>query len=93
MSLALIASVTLFSCSEQEPVADDLSVSDEVTAQIAALGFDVENFVPTQFENGYLVEGDIYLTDESIAEMGRGILSRLLSSTAQITLLMLAVAE
>lgn len=73
LSLALIASVTMFSCSDQqEPIADDLSVPSEVVAQIAALGFDVDNFVPTRFENGYLVEGDIYLTDRTIAEMGTG---------------------
>lgn len=72
LSLALIASVTLFSCSEQEPVAEDFSVPSDVVAKIAALGFDVENFVPQTFEGGYLVEGDIYLTDQSIAEMGPG---------------------
>ncbi|WP_420576637.1 M57 family metalloprotease [Ekhidna sp.] len=72
LSLALVASITLFSCSEDQAVVDDLSVSDEVTAQIAALGFDVENFVPTKIDDGYLVEGDIYLTDKTIAEMGQG---------------------
>lgn len=72
LSLALIASVTLFSCSEQETIADDLTVPADVVAQIAALGFDVENMVPTKIENGYLVEGDIYLTDQTIAEMGQG---------------------
>ncbi|MEQ9466906.1 MAG: M57 family metalloprotease [Ekhidna sp.] len=73
LSLALIVSVTMFSCSDQqEPIADDLSVPSDVVAQIAALGFDVDNFVPTRFESGYLVEGDIYLTDQSIAEMGKG---------------------
>ncbi|WP_420317194.1 M57 family metalloprotease [Ekhidna sp.] len=71
LSLALITSVTLFSCSEQDPVAEDLSAPDDVVAQIAALGFDVENFTVEIFEAGYLVEGDIYLTDQSIAEMGR----------------------
>ena len=32
----------------------------------------MDNFVPTKIDNGYLVEGDIYLTDATIAEMGRG---------------------
>lgn len=73
LAVAIIASVTFTACSDQsDVVADDLSVSDEVTAQIAALGFDVENFVPTKFENGYLVEGDIYLTDADLATMGKG---------------------
>lgn len=69
LALGLIASVILFSCSEQEPLTDDFSVSDEVTAQIAALGFDVTNFAPTKFEDGYLVEGDIYLTDQDLINM------------------------
>ncbi|SNS46965.1 Dual-action HEIGH metallo-peptidase [Ekhidna lutea] len=69
LSLALMASVMLFSCSDQEPEAEDYSVPEDVVAQIAALGFDVDNFVPTTFNEGYLVEGDIYLTDETIAEM------------------------
>lgn len=73
LAVAIIASMTFTACSDQsDVVADDLSVSDEVTAQIAALGFDVENFVPTKFENGYLVEGDIYLTDADLATMGKG---------------------
>ncbi|SNS46990.1 Dual-action HEIGH metallo-peptidase [Ekhidna lutea] len=72
MTLAVLAGFTFVSCSEQEPIADDLSVPADVVAQIAALGFDVQNWVPTKFENGYLVEGDIYLTDQTIAEMGQG---------------------
>ena len=71
-SLAILASFTFVSCSDQSDIeVEDLSVPSEVVAQIAALGFDVENFIPTKFESGYLVEGDIYLTDQSIAEMGQ----------------------
>ncbi|MEP1034031.1 M57 family metalloprotease [Ekhidna sp.] len=73
LSLVLIAGITLVSCSEdQSPVADDLSVPSEVLAQIADLGFDIETQIPTKIDEGYLVEGDIYLTDQTIAEMGQG---------------------
>lgn len=70
--LAVLASFTFISCSENNEIVEDYSVPDEVVAQIANLGFDVDNFVPQKFESGYLVEGDIYLTDQSIAEMGQG---------------------
>ena len=33
------------------------------------MGFNIDDQVPMKFEQGYLVEGDIYLTDESIAQM------------------------
>lgn len=72
LSLVVLASIAFVSCTEDQAVVDDLSVPQDVVAQIAALGFDVDNFIPTKFENGYLVEGDIYLTDQTIAEMGQG---------------------
>ncbi|WP_370088452.1 M57 family metalloprotease [Ekhidna sp.] len=71
LSLVVLASFAFVSCTEDQAVVDDLSVPQDVVAQIAALGFDVDNFIPTKFENGYLVEGDIYLTDQTIAEMGQ----------------------
>ncbi len=71
-SLVVLASFTFVSCSDQSDLeVEDLSVPSEIVAQIAALGFDVNNFIPTKFESGYLVEGDIYLTDQTIAEMGQ----------------------
>lgn len=73
LSLILVFAFVLFSCAEQEPQVQDISVSNEVAAQISALGFDVENFVPTKINDGYLVEGDIYLTDRDLAEMSQGI--------------------
>lgn len=70
VALALVASVTFVACSDQDATPEDV-VPDHVTSQLANLGFDVENFVPIQFEDGYLVEGDIYLTDATIADMGQ----------------------
>lgn len=72
LALAVLASFTFVSCTDDQPVVDEFAVDQTVIAQIANLGFDVENFVPTKIENGYLVEGDIYLTDETIAQMGQG---------------------
>lgn len=73
LAIAVILGVGISSCSDQQdPFVEDLSVSEAVTSQIAALGFDVENFVPTKIDNGYLVEGDIYLTDADLATMELG---------------------
>ncbi|MFK7953994.1 MAG: M57 family metalloprotease [Ekhidna sp.] len=70
VALALIASVTFVSCSDQDATPEN-EVPDHVTSQLANLGFDVDNMAPIQFEDGYLVEGDIYLTDQTIADMGQ----------------------
>ncbi|MEP1033472.1 M57 family metalloprotease [Ekhidna sp.] len=70
----VLAGVVFIACSEQsnEPTIEDFSVPAEVAAQIAALGFDVDNQVPIIFDKGYLVEGDIYLTDDDLNTMSRG---------------------
>ena len=74
--LAAVAGLTVISCSQEEPTAADLSVPDEITAQIAALGFDVDNQPPLSYDDGtnvgYVVEGDIFLTDQDLATMGEG---------------------
>lgn len=71
VALALVASVTFVACSDQSEVAPDLTVPDNVLAKMIDLGFDVDNQAPTKLEDGYLVEGDIFLTDQTIAEMSR----------------------
>jgi len=70
-SLLLIGSGVFYSC-QDEQVVDNLSVSDGVRSQLISLGFDVINHVPIKFDQGYLVEGDIYLTDADLASMKRG---------------------
>lgn len=65
----MLAGFILFSCSDQSEVAPDLTVPDAALAQMIDLGFDVESLVPTKLGDGYIVEGDIFLTDETLAEM------------------------
>jgi len=64
-ALAAIAAVCFFAiaCKKQSSNtnAAQSSVSDETLAKIAALGFSNKNVIPD--EDGYLVEGDIVLTD------------------------------
>lgn len=71
VATALIACAIIFtSCQEDDNLTkDDLSVDPIVMEKLKELGFNVYDQVPMKFEDGYLVEGDIYLTDETIAQM------------------------
>lgn len=71
MALAIIVSVISVSCSDQSEAVPVDEVPAEVLNKLVGLGFDVETIAPIRFEEGYLVEGDIYLTDVSIANMGQ----------------------
>ncbi|MBL7810311.1 MAG: hypothetical protein JNN28_20985 [Saprospiraceae bacterium] len=69
--LTLAAFALLFaglnSCSKNDPVValtDQQGVSTEIKAKITALGFDAEEAYPV--EGGYIVEGDIFLSDEDL---------------------------
>ncbi len=71
----VFVAASFVACSDQDDTfAEDFSVSDELVAQIAGLGFDVESQVPTWLADGtgILVEGDIFLTPTDIANMGQG---------------------
>ncbi len=71
LCILLIGSGVFYSCqSSQEE--DSLTISNEVRSQLIGLGFDVVNHVPIKFDEGYLVEGDIYLTPADLATMKKG---------------------
>lgn len=73
LSMLLGATVLFASCDTQDEASKPVDlVPDHVLSQLTNLGFDVNNFAPMKFEEGYLVEGDIYLTDADIASMTRG---------------------
>lgn len=68
-----LVGMSLIACSEQdEPAVEDYSVNPEILEKISALGFDIDDQAPVTFDNGYLIEGDIYLTDEDLNTMGQG---------------------
>jgi len=66
--LSMLLVGAFYSCQNSEN-ASSLSVPSEVRSQLISLGFDVVNHVPIQFNDGYLVEGDIYLTSSDLATM------------------------
>jgi hypothetical protein len=68
LSVLLLASGVFFSCQDSQDNSTQL-VSDNVRSQLVGLGFDVVKHPPINFENGYLVEGDIYLTASDLATM------------------------
>jgi hypothetical protein len=75
IGMLLLMTATQFSCQQSdESTAStiDKRVSSDVQAKLVSLGFDVTNKAPFKFEDGYLVEGDIYLTDKDLAEMKAG---------------------
>src|SRR5688572_15526059 len=65
--LAGVLSVAVFSCkkTERAPEQVQATVSQEVLDKIDKLGFSTENVLAR--DGGYLVEGDILLTDENLS--------------------------
>lgn len=70
----------LNACSKTEPVAE-LGIPDHVKAQITALGFHSDDAVAT--DGGYVVEGDIFLTDEDLNATIINIQSLIVANTEQ----------
>jgi Dual-action HEIGH metallo-peptidase len=70
--LLLVGSGVFYSCQDDQDVDASLDVSDAVRSQLIGLGFDVINQAPIKFDQGYLVEGDIYLTPADLATMKQG---------------------
>jgi putative lipoic acid-binding regulatory protein len=64
--VAALASLSLFSCKKTMNESAD-EVSSETLTQIGKLGFSKANVIKT--DGGYIVEGDIFLTDEKLKEV------------------------
>ena len=64
---AVMGATVFYSCENAEIEPADQPVAPETLSKISALGFSTEGAM--HFENGYLVENDIYLTDADIARM------------------------
>jgi hypothetical protein len=68
LCLVLIGSGVFYSC-QNNLDADLSSIPSDVRNQLISHGFDVVNHVPIKFDDGYLVEGDIYLTQADLNGM------------------------
>jgi hypothetical protein len=69
VSVFALCSGIFFSCQESAEQSNANPISDLTMAKLVDLGFDVKNFVPIRFDEGYLVEGDIYVTDSDLSSM------------------------
>jgi hypothetical protein len=69
--LFISASGSFYSCQNNDETTTP-SVSESVRNQLTDLGFDLINHPPIPFDEGYLVEGDIYLTPADLATMKKG---------------------
>ncbi|GHM99056.1 hypothetical protein WSM22_05460 [Cytophagales bacterium WSM2-2] len=56
-----------YSCSENHE--ESLTVSQSVRSQLTSLGFDLIKHPPIAVDNGYIVEGDIFLTQSDMDNM------------------------
>ncbi|MGB3181937.1 MAG: M57 family metalloprotease [Cyclobacteriaceae bacterium] len=70
LSLVAAGCMALFSCSEEAENVTPYELPSDVLSQIEQAGFSTEGAMA--FENGYLVEGDIYLTGADLQNMGPG---------------------
>ncbi|MEP4533482.1 MAG: M57 family metalloprotease [Cyclobacteriaceae bacterium] len=72
-SMLLAGSMFYFGC---EQAGDTVSTTDEVPQDVLTklvdLGFDIDDQAPILTDGGYIVEGDIFLTDAAIAQMKEG---------------------
>lgn len=71
----VFVAASFIACSDQTDLAaDDFTVAPEVVAQIASFGFNVEDQAPFWLSDrsGILVEGDIFLTPDDIANLSQG---------------------
>jgi hypothetical protein len=60
--------VVLFSCSKNEQPADDQKIPDDILTAIESAGFSKEGVM--REEGGYIVEGDIFISDQDIRKSG-----------------------
>ena len=70
--MVVLASGIFYSCQQDQQAVDPYSISSDVRNQLISLGFDVVKHPPMSFDDGYLVEGDIYLTPSDLSSMERG---------------------
>jgi hypothetical protein len=71
LAVAMIGSVVFYSCATED-VSTNNEISPEVLALISNAGFSTDIIFPMKSGEGYLVEGDIYLTENDLRGMADG---------------------
>ncbi len=68
---AILAVFSFYSCDQDSVVKAD-EINQEVLDILTANGYDIQNIAPIHFEDGYLVEGDIYITTSDLKNLQEG---------------------
>lgn len=71
MAVAILGSAVLYSCATDDVTMDN-EISPEVLSLITEAGFSTDIIYPMKSDEGYLVEGDIYLTERDLRAMAPG---------------------
>ncbi|MCB0497330.1 MAG: protease B [Cyclobacteriaceae bacterium] len=72
LGVLLSGAILLNSCTENQVVTTE-EVPGEVLSALANAGYDINSQAPIQFEQGYLVEGDIYFSKADINSLKEGV--------------------
>lgn len=72
LGVVLLSAMVMYSCTPGEVAAPSDEVSSEVLSALTNAGFDIHNQAPINFEDGYLVEGDIYIPRTDINSLKEG---------------------
>ena len=71
LGVLLTGAIFLNSCADNQVITTE-EVPTEVLSALVNAGFDINNQAPMQFEDGYLVEGDIYFSKADINSLKEG---------------------
>ncbi len=73
LALSMVGLFLIQSCSESDLGVVNEEVPGHVLAALVDAGFDIDTQAPIVFDDGYLVEGDIYIPSAEISQLSRGI--------------------
>lgn len=72
-SLAIGLSMLLISCQQEEVITPENLISEDILSSLVNAGYDVTNQTPIKVNNGYLIEGDIFMSEAQILDLKEGI--------------------
>ena len=72
LGLMFLSTLLMYSCTPSDVAAPADEVSSEVLSALTNAGFDIHNQAPITFDEGYLVEGDIYIPRSDINSLREG---------------------
>jgi hypothetical protein len=72
LTLIFILALLFNACNDEETALPADQVPEEVLAALENAGYNVFDFVPIRFDDGYLVEGDIYISSLELNNLQSG---------------------